>query len=117
MNNNEIWNAFLENIKKEITDISFDTWFSEEDTKFYDFKDNVLTITVNQEFIKKHIEDHYLEIMNDAIYKVTNSNVTFNIVLVKVINLLIKQQELLLRHQGHTIHYSYMEKVVLVKHI
>ena len=81
MNNKDLWNAFLENIKKEITDISFETWFSEEDTKFYDFKDNILTITVNQEFIKKHIEDHYMEIMNDAIYKVTNSSVTINIVL------------------------------------
>ena len=81
MSNKDLWNAFLENIKNEITDISFETWFSEEDTKFYDFKDNVLTITVNQEFIKKHIEDHYMDIMNDAIYKVTNSNVTFNIIL------------------------------------
>ena len=81
MTNNDIWKAFLENVKNEITDISFATWFSEEDTKFYDFKDNVLTITVNQEFIKKHIEEHYMDIMNDAIYKVTKTNVVFNIIL------------------------------------
>ena len=81
MNDREIWNKFLENIENEITHVSFDTWFNEEDTKFYSFENNVLTITVNQPFIKKHIEEHYLDIMNDAILKVTGSNVTFNIVL------------------------------------
>ncbi len=81
MNGREIWNKFLSNIQNEITEISFETWFSEEDTKFYSFKDNVLTITVNQEFIKKHIEAHYLDIMKDAMYEITNSDVTFNIIL------------------------------------
>ena len=81
MSGNEIWNNFLKNIKNEITNVSFDTWFNEEDTKFYSFEDDVMTITVNQEFIKKHIEEHYLDIMSDAISKVTNSNVTFNIIL------------------------------------
>ena len=48
MNDREIWNKFLDNIKNEITNVSFDTWFNEEDTKFYSFKDNIMTITVNQ---------------------------------------------------------------------
>ena len=81
MSGREVWLNFLENIKNEITNVSFDTWFNEEDTKFYSFENDVLTISVNQEFIKKHIEDHYLDIMGEAISKVTNSNVTFNIVL------------------------------------
>ncbi len=81
MNDREVWNKFLDNIKNEITNVSFDTWFNEEDTKFYSFKDNIMTITVNQEFIRKHINEHYLDIMTDAINKVTNSNVTFNILL------------------------------------
>ena len=81
MSDVDIWNGFLENIKNEITNISFDTWFNEEDTKFYSLKDNVMTISVNQEFIKKHILAHYLDIMTEAIYRVTNTNITFNIVL------------------------------------
>ena len=81
MSGKEVWLNFLENIKNEITNVSFDTWFNEEDTKFYSFENDVLTISVNQEFIKKHIEDHYLDIMGEAISKVTNSNVTFNIIL------------------------------------
>lgn len=81
MSDREVWNSFLENIKSEITNVSFDTWFNEEDTKFYSFENNVMTITVNQEFIRKHIMEHYIGIMTDAINEVTNSNVTFNIVL------------------------------------
>jgi len=81
MTNREVWNRFLENIKNEITNVSFDTWFNEEDTKFYSFENNVMTITVNQEFIRKHIMEHYIDIMMDAINKVTDANVTFNILL------------------------------------
>ena len=81
MSDREIWNNFLENMKEEITNVSFDTWFNEEDTKFYSFKDNVMTITVNQEFIRKHIMEHYIEEMSNAMYKVTNTNVSFNILL------------------------------------
>ena len=77
----EIWNNFLENIKNEIADISFETWFNEEDTKFYSLKDNVMTISVKLDFIKKHIMTHYIDIMTEAIYKVTNTNISFNILL------------------------------------
>ena len=93
MSDREIWNTFLDNIKTEITNVSFDTWFNEEDTKFYSFKNNVMTISVNQEFIRKHILEHYIEIMTDAINKVTNSNVTFNIVLESEIEKLEKEEK------------------------
>ena len=81
MDGREIWNKFLENIKNEIANVSFDIWFNEEDTKFYSFENNVMTIIVNQEFIRKHIEEHYLPIMMESINKVTNSNASFNILL------------------------------------
>ena len=81
MNDRELWNNFLENIKNEITNVSFNTWFNEDDTKFYSFKNNILTISVNQEFIKKHIEEHYIDIMKDAIRKVTNLDISFDIIL------------------------------------
>ena len=81
MDGREIWNKFLDNIKNEIANVSFEIWFNEEDTKFYSYKDNVMTITVNQEFIRKHIEEHYMDIMTEAINRVTDSNVYFNILL------------------------------------
>ncbi len=81
MNSNEIWNKFIENFKIEITDIAFNTWFNEEDTKFYSFKDDVVTITVNQPFMKNHILEHYVDMMIATMRKVTNTDVTFEILL------------------------------------
>lgn len=81
MSNTELWNQFLENIKNEVSNVSFDTWFNKEDTKLYSFKDDVATIVVSYEFIKNHLENRYLDMMTDIMYKVTNSNVSFNIVL------------------------------------
>lgn len=81
MSNSEIWKNFLNNIKDEITDISFNIWFNEDDTKLYSFKDDVATIVVNQDFIKKHLEDNYMDIMMEAMYKATNSNVTIKVIL------------------------------------
>ena len=77
----DIWKQFLENIKNEIANVSFEIWFNEEDTKFYSFHDNVMTIIVNQEFIRKHINEHYLDIMTEALSKVTGTNVSFNILI------------------------------------
>ena len=81
MNNKELWNKFLDNIKLEITNVSFETWFNEDDTKFYSFNDGIVTITVNQNYIKKHLEEHYLDQMMEVMRKITNFDVTFNIVL------------------------------------
>ena len=81
MDGKKIWNDFLDSFKNEITNISFDTWFNEEDTKFYSLENNILTITVNQEFIKRHIEEHYLDTMNEVISRITNEVIVFNIIL------------------------------------
>ena len=55
MSNSEMWRKFLDNIKEVISSTSFDIWFNENDTKLYSFKNDVATITVNQDFIKKHL--------------------------------------------------------------
>ena len=81
MSNRELWKNFLENIKEVISSTSFDIWFNENDTKLYSFKDDVATITVNQEVFKKHLEENYIDMMNDAMRKATNSDVTINIIL------------------------------------
>ena len=83
MNNNELWKKFLENIKEVISTTSFDIWFNENDTKLYSFKDDIATITVNQEVYKKHLEEHYIDNMNDAMRRAANTDVTINIILEK----------------------------------
>ena len=66
MSNSEMWRKFLDNIKEVISSTSFDIWFNENDTKLYSFKNDIATITVNQEVFKKHLEEHYMNDMNDA---------------------------------------------------
>ena len=81
MNKNELWNKFLFNIKEVISSTSFDIWFNENDTKLYSFENDIATITVTQEFYKKHLEEHYMDNMLGAMRKATDTDVTINIIL------------------------------------
>ena len=92
MNKEELWNKFLENIKNEITDVSFTTWFNDDDTKLYSFENDVATVVVSRDFIKKHLEERYLDIMIDGMSRVTNSDVTFNIILQEDVEELKKKE-------------------------
>ena len=94
MSNKELWNNFLENIKNEITNVSFETWFNEDDTKFYSFENGVVTIVVKEDFIRKHLESNYLDIITEGMYKVTNTNVTVNIVLESEIQMLREKEKI-----------------------
>ena len=75
MSNSELWRKFLENMKDFISSTSFNIWFNEEDTKLYSFKNDIATITVPQEYHKKHLEDHYIDNMNMAMRKAANADV------------------------------------------
>ena len=99
MSSNELWKKFLENIKEVISSTSFDIWFNENDTKLYSFKNDIATITVTQEVYKKHLEEHYIDNMNEAMRKAANSDVTINIVLEKDIKLLEEERRKEIREQ------------------
>ena len=93
MSNSEMWRKFLDNIKEVISSTSFDIWFNENDTKLYSFKNDIATITVNQEVFKKHLEEHYMNDMNDAMRKATGNDVTINIVLEKDITAIEEERK------------------------
>ena len=93
MSNSEMWKKFLENMSEVISKTSFDIWFNEDDTKLYSFKNDIATITVNQEVYKKHLEENYMEDMIECMRKVVNADVTFNIVLEKDIAELEKERK------------------------
>lgn len=80
MSNKELWTNFLENMKDKVSPTSFDIWFNEDETKLFSFKDNVATIIVNQDFVKKHLEENYIDMMVDAMYEITSADVTFKII-------------------------------------
>ena len=88
MSSNELWMKFLENMKEVISPTSFDIWFSEEDTKLYSFKNDIATIAVTQEVFKKHLVEHYMDFMLEAMRKAANYDVTIDVVLEKDLKLL-----------------------------
>ena len=94
MGNKELWKSFLDNMKNEISSVSFDIWFNEDDTKLYSFENNIVTITVNQDFIKKHLEDNYLDLMTNVMSKVVGNNVSFKILLESDIQKIDNDKEL-----------------------
>ena len=107
MSNNEIWIKFLNNIKDEMSGMSFNIWFNEEDTKLYSFKNDVATITVNQEFIKKHLEENYIDLMIESMRKATNTDVNINIVLEKDIKAIEEERRKELRElEKENVHQS-----------
>ena len=81
MSNSELWQKFLENIKEVISSTSFDIWFSEDETSLYSFKDDIAVIVVTQEMYKKHLIEHYMDFMLDAMRKAVGYDVTIDVVL------------------------------------
>lgn len=76
MNNELIWNTFLDKIKEQISPLSFDTWF--KDTKLYKVDKNVAIIVVPMSLHKKHLEERYLDIIEEIFNSITGTNFTFS---------------------------------------
>lgn len=72
MNVNSLWENFLEKIRKEITSLSFDTWF--KDTKLLEIKDGKAIIIVPMPIHKKHLAENYGEIIDETFNILTGTN-------------------------------------------
>ena len=72
MDLNSIWNSFLDKIKPEISDLQYDTWFSE--TKLIEIKDDKAIILVPMTIHKKQIKENYNELVERIFNDVTGSN-------------------------------------------
>lgn len=79
MNEENLWNSFLTDIKENISSLSYDTWF--RDTKLVSLHNNVATIVVPMPVHKKHLLDNYKEVIEDKFIKLTGSSFTFNFLL------------------------------------
>ena len=78
MDLNNIWISFLDKIKTQISDIAYDTWFSE--TKLISLKENVATILVPYHIHKKNLSENYNDIIEEVFTEITGSNFKFNYV-------------------------------------
>lgn len=79
MDLNNIWNSFLEKIKVQISDIAYDTWFSE--TKLINLNNNVATVLVPYHIHKKNLSENYNDIIEEIFTEITGSNFKFNYVI------------------------------------
>lgn len=74
-----LWSNFLESIKKEVTSLSYDTWFKE--TKLYEIKDGKAIVIVPMPIHKKHLSDNYRSLIEETFNKITGSNFEFEFLL------------------------------------
>ncbi len=79
MDLNNIWNSFLDKMKTQISDIAFETWFSE--TKLIQLKDNIATVLVPYHIHKKNLSENYNDLIEDIFTDITGSNFKFNYVI------------------------------------
>ena len=79
MNLNNIWNSFLEKIKTQMNDITYETWFA--DTKLINLDNNCATVLVPYHIHKKNLSEYYSDIIEETFTEITGSNFKFNYVI------------------------------------
>lgn len=72
MNSELIWQKFLEIIQKNLSDITFETWFKEN--KLIEFNDTTIKILVPDVLHKKHLKENYNDIVEETFNEITGSN-------------------------------------------
>ena len=72
----ELWGKCLDIVRDNVSDTAFKTWFS--NTKPASYADNVLTIFVPSQFVYEYIEEHYVDLLGAAIYRVFGADTQLN---------------------------------------
>ena len=75
MNTDILWNNFLDKIKDRISPLSYDTWF--KDTKLYKIDKSTAIIEVPMILHKKHLEENYLDEIEEIFNSITGTNFNF----------------------------------------
>ena len=69
MNVNDIWNSFLEKMRKVFNPVSFSTWF--DNTKLHEISDKKITLIVPMAVHKRMFLSNYYELINDTFAEIT----------------------------------------------
>ena len=75
----QLWNTTLENIKNKLTNPSFETWFS--NTIPVNLNNNELIVKVQNDFIKDWIKTRYIDLIEEIINDLNNSEKNWTITL------------------------------------
>ena len=70
MNRKELWNKFLETVKELVDVVAYETWFNTDEIFLYSYDGNIATLVVKHEFIKKHMENSFSDVINEVFAKV-----------------------------------------------
>lgn len=79
MNLDTLWNTFLEEMKENVSSLSYDTWF--RDTKLVSLHNNIASIIVPMPVHKKHLIDNYKDVIENKFMNLSGTNFTFNFLL------------------------------------
>ena len=72
MNTDIVWSNLLNELKDELSSLSYSTWFDE--TKLYKLDNGIAYIIVPMPIHKRHLNDVYGEMIISKLNKLTNSN-------------------------------------------
>ena len=70
-----IWTGFLGKIKNQLSDISYETWFSE--TKLMSLDNGVAKVLVPSHVHKKNLKEHYIDLIDEKFAECTGTNFQF----------------------------------------
>ena len=79
MDLDNIWNSFLEKIKSQISDIAYETWFSE--TKLIDISSGKAKVVVPYHIHKKNLKENYNDLVEETFTDVTGTHFDFEYLL------------------------------------
>lgn len=79
MNNDTLWNTFLEKIKNKISSLSYETWF--KDTKLLSLDNNTAKILVEMPIQKKSLQETWYQTIVEVFSEITNTTFDFEFVL------------------------------------
>ncbi|MEG2028533.1 MAG: chromosomal replication initiator protein DnaA [Bacilli bacterium] len=83
-----IWKHFLETIQKNLSDITYETWFKE--AKLIEFSSTSIKILVPDILHKKHLKENYNDMVEETFNEITGSNFKIEYLLEEEINNNIK---------------------------
>ena len=70
----ELWQKILNEMKSKISKPSYDTWLSE--TTVRSLEDNILSISVPNEFIKNWLDQKYTDVIDTLLFEITGVNLS-----------------------------------------
>ena len=79
MNMELLWNNFLGKIQERISPLAYDTWF--KDTKLYKIEGGIAIIVVPYILHKKHLEENYIDYIEEIFTSITDTNFSFKFML------------------------------------